>query len=511
MTSTKGKRKIKTAPKPNGVLLPYQAAWLADKSVVKVVEKSRRVGLSWAEAADAVLMAAAADGMDYWYIGYNQEMAREFVLDAAEWAKAYHLAASEVGEIVYDDESKAILAYRLTFASGYRVTALSSRPTNLRGKQGVACIDEAAFHDDLDGLLKAAMALLMWGGKVRVISTHNGDANPFHQLIQDIRAGKTSYSLHRITLDDALAQGLYRRICLKLGRQYSPKAEAEWRASLVADYRDNADEELFCIPAQGSGRWLTRAIIEARMKPGPVLRLTYPVGYELLPEAQRAQETHNWLATHLDPVLMALDGDLPSHFGMDVGREHDLSVIVPCQVNRMLVRRVPFVLEMRRVPFAQQRQVLFHLAERLPRFSGGAVDAGGLGAQLAEETASRFGGGLIHRVKLSEAWYRDHMPPLRAAFEDASLELPKDADLLADLMSLRVVKGIPKPPDRPGKGMDGQQRHADGAVAVVMSYFASLQNPVAYDWTPVASADDDDRRGWYPGGRNNWRTGGNRW
>ena len=35
-------------------------------------------------------------------------------------------------------------------------------------------IDEAAFHDDLPELLKAALAFTMWGGVVRVISTHNG-------------------------------------------------------------------------------------------------------------------------------------------------------------------------------------------------------------------------------------------------------------------------------------------------------------------------------------------------
>jgi len=46
---------------------------------------------------------------------------------------------------------------------------------NLRGKQGRVIIDEAAFHDNLEELLKAALALLMWGGEVRIISTHNGD------------------------------------------------------------------------------------------------------------------------------------------------------------------------------------------------------------------------------------------------------------------------------------------------------------------------------------------------
>src|SRR5512146_2646200 len=46
------------------VLLPYQVRWIADDAPVKVAEKSRRVGITWAEAADAALSAAAAGGMD---------------------------------------------------------------------------------------------------------------------------------------------------------------------------------------------------------------------------------------------------------------------------------------------------------------------------------------------------------------------------------------------------------------------------------------------------------------
>lgn len=107
------------------VLLPYQQRWLNDKCQVKVIEKSRRVGISWAESADSALRASARDGQDTWYLGYNQEMAEEFVLDVAFWAKTYNLAVSESQEIVLKDEDKDILAYRVRFASGRRVTALT--------------------------------------------------------------------------------------------------------------------------------------------------------------------------------------------------------------------------------------------------------------------------------------------------------------------------------------------------------------------------------------------------
>ena len=117
------------------VLLPYQQAWCADQSPVKLCEKSRRIGLSWGEAADTALLAASAKGMDAWYIGYNKDMALEFIRDCAGWAKHYQLAAGEIEEteevFVEGDDRQAVLAFVIRFASGFRITALSSRPSNL--------------------------------------------------------------------------------------------------------------------------------------------------------------------------------------------------------------------------------------------------------------------------------------------------------------------------------------------------------------------------------------------
>src|SRR5205807_621971 len=127
--------------------------------------------------------------------------------------------ARAIEEIAIRDEARDILAYRIRFASSHKIVALSSRPSNLRGVQGCAVIDEAAFHEDLPGLLKAALAFTMWGGCVRIISTHNGADSTFNELIADIRAGRKPYSLHRITFGQAVAQGLYKKICEALGRE----------------------------------------------------------------------------------------------------------------------------------------------------------------------------------------------------------------------------------------------------------------------------------------------------
>jgi phage FluMu gp28-like protein len=475
-------------PKRNSsddVLLPYQVRWLADNAPVKVAEKSRRIGITWTEAADAALTAAAAAGMDTWYLGYNRDMAREFVETAAAWARQFNKAARAIEEIAIDDERRDILAYRIRFASGHKIVALSSRPSNLRGKQGRAVIDEAAFHDDLLGLLKAALAFTMWGGLVRVISTHNGADNPFNELVNDIRAGRRPFSLHRVTLDDALDDGLYHRMCQKLGRRWSSAGEREWRARIFEEYGAAADEELMCVPRASGGAFLSSILIESRMRAGiPVLRWEVAAEFTERPEEVRASAAREWCERNLDPVLAALDRSLMSCFGEDFGRLGDLTVIWPLQIHPNLVRRTPFVIELGRVPFRQQEQILFYMADRMPRLVGGAMDARGNGQYLAETARQRYGA-RIAQVMLSANWYREHMPRYKAAFEDGMIELPRDAEILGDHRALVIDNGFAHVPER----RDQKGRHGDAAIAGALAYYASaLAPPQEIAYTPVRRA-----------------------
>lgn len=500
------------------VLLPYQQRWVADTSPVKVAEKSRRIGLTWAEAADDALTAAAAKGQDTWYIGYNKDMATEFIEVVAMWAKAFALAAGEIedaGEVLEDvDREKGIQAFKVRFASGHKVVALSSRPSNLRGKQGRVVLDEFAFHGDQAELLKAAMALLIWGGDVRIISTHNGAENPFNELIQEIRAGRRKYSLHRITFDDALEEGLYRRICERRGIAWSPEAEAEWRQEIIDFYGDGADEELFCIPRAGAGVYISGALVEACMDPtAPVLRWRRESSFAELPSHIREAEARDWCEEYVAPLLERLNPNLLSYFGEDFGRSGDLTVIWPMQLRQDLVRVTPFIVELGNIPFEQQRQILFYIVDRLPRFMAGKLDARGNGQYLAEVAMQRYGSGRIEQVMLTSEWYREHMPPYRAAFEDRTIVLPRDVDVLVDHRAIRVEKGIARIPENARtKGSRGEQRHGDSAIAGALAYAASRTDPIEYDYTPARPVprhaerhpDDDDERPRRFAGRGAW-------
>lgn len=477
------------------VLLPYQKAWIADTSQLKIAEKSRRTGLTWGEAADAVLTASAdkaAGGTDHFYVGSNKEMAVEFIDACAMWAKAFNKAASQISEDIFKDEDKDILTFTIYFTSGFKIQALSSNPTNMRGRQGNVTIDEAAFHDRLGEVLKAALALTMWGAKVRIISTHNGVDNLFNELITDSRAGKKDYSVHRITLDDACEQGLYKRICQVSGQIWSQAAEDQWKAGLLKNTAtpEDAQEEYYCVPKQGGGAYINRLLIESRMVDAPVIRYEGTAAFNTWPEHIRMPEIDDWCKETLLPHLLKLPSELMHAFGEDFARSGDLTVIAPVTIEQNLVRTVPFLVELKNLPFKNQEQILFYIADRLPRLIGGKLDARGNGQYLAEQAKFKYGSGRIEEVMLSQSWYLSNMPKLKAAFEDDTICIPRDADVLSDIRAIQVINGIPKIPD--GKTDEAKQRHGDAAIAIALAYVASQMDYSEYAYQPVKATDYKD-------------------
>ena len=157
---------------PQGdLLLKYQQRvvdQLFAGTALVVIEKSRRIGLTWGVGAFATLKAASAvsaGGQNVWYMGYDKDMALEFIEVCAMWARAFNLVAGDIEEeevLVTNDDGRehGVKAFSIRMASGFRITALPSVPRALRGKQGIVIIDEAAFHKNVHEVLKAAMSLV---------------------------------------------------------------------------------------------------------------------------------------------------------------------------------------------------------------------------------------------------------------------------------------------------------------------------------------------------------------
>lgn len=473
------------------VLLPYQQEWIADTSQLKVAEKSRRIGLTWAEAADVVLQAMSEGGQNVYYLGYNKDMTVEFIQACAMWAKAFNAAAMEIEEGVWEDGDKHIQTFIIRFPnSGKRIEALTSRPSNLRGRQGIVILDEAGFHENLDELLKAALALLIWGGSVRVISTHDGEDNPFNELIKEIRAGKRKGTVHRTTFKEAVEQGLYKRVCLRKGIEYNPLEEQAWVDDVYSFYGDAADEELDVIPSKGGGRWLSQALLEQRQKEVPIIRWSAPKNFEQWSEEARHNEIELLFNDVIKLLIEALPKKVKSFYGLDFARRSDLCVFWPLIEYQDTRKHCPFVLELSNMPYKQQEQLFKLIAKALPNFSKGAHDATGNGGYLAEAMQLAFGE-KIEAIHLSEGWYREHTPHFKAALEDSDIvTIPKDKDIMDDHRAFVLVNGVARIPQKRATGADGLKRHGDSAIAHLLADYASKNPTGAIEFIELPSKDN---------------------
>lgn len=476
-----------------GVFHEYQkkAVALSHQHELVVIEKSRRVGITWAFAGDDVITSAtdrSEGGEDTLYISYSQDMAREYIQACAGFAKAFMGIDAAVGEMMFDDEvpgqdeTKQIKAFRIDFASGFSIQALSSAPRSLRGKQGRVRIDEGAFVNSLDDLVKAAMALVMLGGSVVIMSSHHGVDSDFNKLIQRIHAGEQEGVVQRITFADAVADGMYERVAKIRGLPLTAEGRETWVAKIRKLYGVHAAEELDCIPSKGTGSWLTFDEIERAEDPAiPVLRLACDDAFTFQPDHLRQAFIREWCEAHLLPEIRKFGAHDIVSVGGDFARRSDLSVIWPLVEEPDRSLRTPFVVEMRNVPFTEQEYLWKYLLSRLRRWRA-AIDGQGNGLYLAERLVQAFGSRVIAVLSTNTAWWREHGPPVKQRFEDSRFKIPRDRDTSADLRAVKVQGGVPTIPEEraTSKGEDaalskasaGLKRHADAAVALVISVFA---------------------------------------
>lgn len=492
-------------PLEDGILMLHQRQVAALRASIIAIPKGRRTGITFGTMLDKTLVAAArksAGGDNVYYIGDTKEKGLEAIGYCAKFARVIARAQGEgvsgVEEFLFEDQdeggrTKHITAYRIRFSSGFQVCALSSRPANIRGLQGHVVIDEAAFHPDVQGVLDAATALLIWGGQITIISSHNGKNNPFAQLCRDIEAGRYGADavVVTITFDDAVANGLYERVCFMKGTTPTDAGKKEWYTKIRNAYgvrKAAMREELDAIPRDGSGVslpgvWIENAMREER----PVLRLALDDDFVRKSEVERRSFVEDWIRRHVDPVLASLDSKLQTVFAQDFARHRDFSVFGVAQLESNLLRRVPFIIEMHKVPTRQQEQITWYVIEKLPRRCGGAMDATGSGETLAEYTADKFGHDHVHQIKLNRAWYGTWMPKLIQGFEDGMIDLPRDVNVSADLRSIEDVEGIPMVVKLRRKDLKDPElvRHGDSAVMLALLWFASLNLSAPIDYTSV--------------------------
>ena len=458
---------------PRGsVLLHYQQRLLGSvsKTSLIVCEKSRRIGATWALAADAVLRAGrtkSAGGMNVMYISYAMDMTREFVDACAVFAKIFSQGLMAVDEYLFKDQSvdgdKEINAFRINFASGFKIQALSSAPRSLRGKQGLVIIDEAAFVDNLAELVKAAMAMVIWGAKVVVISTHNGVDNPFNRLLDDVKAKKQKGVALKITFQDAIDDGLYERISMMKGETPTPEGKVQFVEDVRGYYGKDAGEELDVVPSAGGGSWISPADVS-----------TATAGISIIGPL-------NYL------------GGL-CYVGWDVARKKDLSVITVYEdVNGVLVQREVIVMD--GWTFKRQHAEFDRVMSRY-RVARASIDATGLGMAVSEAAQERHGSTRVHGVNFTAGSKLEMATVYRERFEDEAIQIGEDPLLRSDILAIKKSGGSSGVPvfANDNNETDGHgDRFWSGALAALGAKSGYM--PFAYHPAGRGSANKDDARG----------------
>lgn len=444
-------------PLADGVFMLHQRQWLQDKSPLKICRKGRRTGITFASAWDDTLTAASAPsagGQNCFYIGDTKEKGLEYIGYVRHFAKCIGEQLVACEEFLFEDrqesgETKFITAYRARFASGFRVEALASRPANIRGLQGRVTIDEAAFHSDVRAVIAAANALLIWGGEVRIISTHNGVNNPFNQLCKEAERPGSPWKLHTITFDDAVRNGLYERVCLKRGMKPTEEGKKEWYALIRGSYGSNKDaerEELDVEPAEGEGAWLTYDVIVA--------------------------------CEHADAGKPELYQGGPCTIGNDIAIRRDLWV---AWVWEWIgdVRWTRELVVLRAASFAAQDAEIERLMSRY-QVTRLVADQTGMGEKPVEDMKRRYGS-RVEGVMLSSFTRLNVATTAKQAFEDRTARIPAgDVALRASLHKLKRVAGPTGAPRLVAESDDAG--HADEFWAAALGLAGGAPEPAIIDF-----------------------------
>ena len=417
-----------------------------DRSRLKIAEKSRQIGWTWATACELILKKCVhRSRLDSWISSRDELQAKLFLQDCKGFANALHLGARDLGAHVIDDQGHS--AYVLALANKLHIHSMSNSPNAHAGKRGDRILDEFALHADPKQLYAIASPGITWGGSLEIFSTHRGTHNYFNELIQEIRnnGNPKGFSLHSVNLQNALEQGLLYKLQQKLPPE-DPRQEMD-----EADYfnfikKGCPDEESFlqeymCQPGDDSTAFL------------PFEHIT----------ACEYKSDEQW-ATDL------LNAKHYIFIGVDIGRVHDLTAIWVLEViNQMYYTRRVITLENQ--PFEMQEKILYDLL-RFPRVYKCLIDQTGIGMQFTERAKRKFGQ-KVDGVHFTGQMKEEMAYPVRVAFESRTLRIPPDNQIRADLRSGR------KETSGSGNIRIGAERtrngHADRFWALALALHATKQ------------------------------------
>ena len=387
--------------------LPYQIAWIRDTSRLRIMEKSRQIGITFADAYDSVCKVTARIPLDVWVSSKDEDTAKLYLEICKKWASILHIAAEDLGERVIDSK-KDLKASVLRFATGKCIYALSSDVNAVASRTGHVKLDEFALHENQRLLYRYSKPATTWGGTLTIISTHRGAHTVFNQILTEIkdRGNPKRWSHHRVDIFDAVRAGLVEKINQKMETKMTREEFLEQCKRECIDDEQWLQEHC-CIPCDDESVFLEYDLLSKCKSPHCLQPFSY---------------------------LESCPNDL--YVGVDVGRVKHLTVIdVGERIGDVIWDRLR--IELKGKPFPEIRQELYSVLH-LPRVKRCCIDASGLGIQLAEEAKIKFGS-RVEPVTLSAPVKEELAYELRRVFEERTIRIDPDPKLEADLHGVKKL------------------------------------------------------------------------
>lgn len=460
------KGRAKNIPSEPAIMLPYQNRWVLDNGILKLMEKSRRIGISYGTAYRVVRKHSTKEQRnDTWVSSRDEPTARLFVQDCKIFTKLLGIGAEDMGMKLVDKEK----LYSINFSNGTDVNSLASNADVFAGKGGDVVLDEFALRADPRAVYAIANPTIDWGGSLEIISTHRGSHNYFNELISEIlhKGNPKRFSHHRVTLQDALDQHFLWKLQTKL-REGDPRLdmdEAEYfdyQRSKAPD-TESFLQEYMCQPSDDNSAFLSYDLIST-------CALRHPDNLDVETEdtidfAGRKGKIRR-LTNSLFKDIHNLS--IPIYGGVDVGRDHDLTVI--WLMGNIGGRFIPLnIIEMYAVEFDRQEHELYQLL-RLRNMIRTCIDNTGIGKQFAERAQKKFGKYKVEPITFTASIKEQLAYPVRMAFEDRSTAVPDDDLIIADLRAIKketsAAGNIRFTSDR------GKNGHSDRFWALALAHHA---------------------------------------
>lgn len=413
------------------ILLPYQSRWALDNSPFKIGLWARQTGKDFSCAAEAVMHSIRHPKTVWAILAAGERQALESVAKAKEWAQACQYAVENYRETKGAGGAEALLqAAEITWQNGSRLLALPANPATVRGYSANLILTEFAFYEKPEETWRAIYPSIsnpLRGGakRLRIISTPNGRGNKFHDLWV---AG--NYARHRVTIREAVAQGL-------------PLNVEELRAGLN-DPEGWAQE------------------YECEFVDSSVVLLTY----ELIARCEDAGATE---APAEEPCPRGV------FLGIDFGRSRDRTVCWMLErAGGALWTREVLVLAGMATP-----EQIEALAPRVRRAARVCLDATGAGTGMGDYLVRDHGefrekegrGGKIELCHFTAPFKADLFSRLRFEFERGAVRIPAGREIREDLHGVRRV--ITPSGNTIYRAADTPDGHSDRCLALALAIRAA--------------------------------------